>query len=143
MIGLDILQTHVTDTQTIESEKNLAQMRFYGEDGEKLELSEEISSTLGRTTTKTYPFSFDKVFPPHCTQQDCYEEISQLVQSALDGYNVCIFAYGQTGSGKVKEWGNNKCIICCCMRHTKTGNLMFRRIQCKDRQVQTTKSQPA
>ena len=23
-----------------------------------------------------------------------------LVQSSLDGYNVCIFAYGQTGSGK-------------------------------------------
>lgn len=26
--------------------------------------------------------------------------MSQLVQNAIDGKNVCIFAYGQTGSGK-------------------------------------------
>ncbi|KAF4346122.1 hypothetical protein G4B88_002695 [Cannabis sativa] len=38
--------------------------------------------------------TYDRIFDGNATQED------YLVQSAVDGYNVCIFAYGQTGSGK-------------------------------------------
>ena len=60
----------------------------------------EEKSSLGKTTTKVNGFSFDRVFGPQSMNKDVFDEISQLVQSALDGYNVCIFCYGQTGSGK-------------------------------------------
>ncbi|PIN12565.1 Kinesin (KAR3 subfamily) [Handroanthus impetiginosus] len=43
---------------------------------------------------------YDHVFDGHATQEDVFEDTKYLVQSAVDGYNVCIFAYGQTGSGK-------------------------------------------
>ncbi|KAF5751772.1 putative calmodulin binding protein [Tripterygium wilfordii] len=44
--------------------------------------------------------TYDCVFDGSATQEDVFEDTRYLVQSAVDGYNVCIFAYGQTGSGK-------------------------------------------
>jgi kinesin family protein C1 len=49
---------------------------------------------------KEHKFAFDRVFKRESSQSEVFEEVSELVQSALDGYNVCIFSYGQTGSGK-------------------------------------------
>lgn len=60
----------------------------------------EEKNSLGKISTKTNAFNFDRVFGPGSANADVFGEISQLVQSALDGYNVCIFCYGQTGSGK-------------------------------------------
>lgn len=40
---------------------------------------------------KTFHFSYYQLF---------FRALQNLIQSAMDGYNVCIFAYGQTGSGK-------------------------------------------
>ncbi|RLN87851.1 hypothetical protein BBJ28_00015373 [Nothophytophthora sp. Chile5] len=50
-----------------------------------------------KSVVKKHPFDFDLVFDSGCTQDDVFLEVSALIQSALDGYSVCIFAYGQTG----------------------------------------------
>lgn len=63
-------------------------------------LGPEKQSATGKDITTAYSYSFDRIFGPGSQNGEVFEEISQLVQSALDGYNVCIFCYGQTGSGK-------------------------------------------
>ena len=47
------------------------------------------------------------MFGKQSSQQDVYDEVSQLVRSFLDGNNVCIFSYGQTGSGKTHTMGTD------------------------------------
>ncbi|KAG5873436.1 hypothetical protein JTB14_031053 [Gonioctena quinquepunctata] len=61
---------------------------------------ENINVCTGKALDGKAEFSFDQVFHPEATQAEFFEELAHLVQSALDGYDVCVFAYGQTGSGK-------------------------------------------
>ena len=65
-------------------------------DGSSVSLSASSSSTA---KASSQVFTFDQVFKCESTQHEVYNEVSDLVQSALDGYKVCIFSYGQTGSG--------------------------------------------
>lgn len=81
-------------------------------DGESVKVVKSDRNTIEEMT-----FRFDKCFGPEADQQAVFNEVSEFVQSALDGFNgklrndlvheiidhvllVCIFSYGQTGSGK-------------------------------------------
>lgn len=77
------------------------------EQEQALMIFHEDKSTLtvlhnnGNGRVPNHQYSFDHVFQESSTQEDVYKEVTDLVQSVLDGYRVCIFSYGQTGSGKV------------------------------------------
>ncbi|TKC51071.1 hypothetical protein EI555_007000 [Monodon monoceros] len=57
-----------------------------------------------RTKTFTYDFSFysaDTQSPDYVSQEMVFKTLgTDVVKSAFEGYNACVFAYGQTGSGK-------------------------------------------
>jgi len=39
-------------------------------------------------------YEFTRVFGKEAVQENVYDEVSPMIVSALDGYNVCIIAYG-------------------------------------------------
>ena len=45
-------------------------------------------------------FEYDYIFDPKSSQNDVYEEVTLLIQSMVQGNNICIIAYGQTCTGK-------------------------------------------
>ena len=68
----------------------------------KIRLKKEGSSGPG-TRDNGYEekmYSFDSCFGDNINQDAVFEDTKMLMQSAIDGVNVCVFAYGQTGSGK-------------------------------------------
>ena len=51
-----------------------------------------------------HSFNFDRVFGPSVSQENLFLEVSEFVQSALDGYHVCLFSYGQTGRSAINYY---------------------------------------
>ncbi|CAH1965822.1 unnamed protein product [Acanthoscelides obtectus] len=88
---------------------------------------ESISATSGKPIDNKADFCFDKVFSQRTTQEELFQEIAPYVQSAVDGYDVCVFAYGQTGSGKTytmlgEDYGSEGVI-------PRTVSLIFRTVE--------------
>uniref|UniRef100_A0A8C4N9V3 Kinesin family member C1 n=1 Tax=Eptatretus burgeri TaxID=7764 RepID=A0A8C4N9V3_EPTBU len=84
----------------LKNEENSLEHIVLSENSITLEKTAESRTGRDKKEATRFSFTFDKVFSPLAKQSVVFEEISHLVQSALDGYNVTIFAYGQTGGGK-------------------------------------------
>ncbi|KAH9250904.1 hypothetical protein BASA81_011292 [Batrachochytrium salamandrivorans] len=69
-------------------------------DSVAIELRGDQQRRPGAGAADVHSFHFNRVFSTDSTQLEVFEEVSEFVQSALDGYHVCLFSYGQTGSGK-------------------------------------------
>ncbi|CAD7956137.1 unnamed protein product [Amoebophrya sp. A120] len=83
------------------NKEKAAQMKIDERSGNmELESASFLNVSGCEKQTNKWTFHYDRVFNTDASQKIVFEEISQLVKSALDGYKVAIFAYGQTGSGK-------------------------------------------
>lgn len=79
-----------------EDDRTICSFAFMDESSFEIKKNDESSSSHSTRCE----FSFDKVYTPSSSQMEVFEDLSELIQSALDGYNICVFAYGQTGAGK-------------------------------------------
>jgi DNA repair exonuclease SbcCD ATPase subunit len=57
---------------------------------------DETSVTV-QTARGEKEFEFDAAFRDTSTQEEVFEDTKRLVESMIDGFNVCLFAYGQVG----------------------------------------------
>uniref|UniRef100_A0A8D0EG50 Kinesin family member 16B n=1 Tax=Strix occidentalis caurina TaxID=311401 RepID=A0A8D0EG50_STROC len=71
-----------------------------------LKVPEGITGETGRERTKTFTYDFsyfsaDSKSPSFVCQEMVFKNLgTDVLKSAFEGYNACVFAYGQTGSGK-------------------------------------------
>lgn len=70
------------------------------ENPESAIMCDTFASTITTNVDSPHTFAFDKIYGQSDSQEFVFKDVSDFIQSAMDGYNVCIFAYGQTGSGK-------------------------------------------
>ena len=60
----------------------------------------QASNASSQSQYQEKEFVYDACFGAQTSQEEIFEDTKMLIQSGIDGFNVCIFAYGQTGSGK-------------------------------------------
>ncbi|XP_009998485.1 PREDICTED: kinesin-like protein KIF16B [Chaetura pelagica] len=71
-----------------------------------LKVPEGSTGDTGRERTKTFTYDFsyfsaDSKSPSFVCQEMVFKNLgTDVLKSAFEGYNACVFAYGQTGSGK-------------------------------------------
>ncbi|TMS36346.1 hypothetical protein L596_003534 [Steinernema carpocapsae] len=77
---------------------------FLPEDGPSTSVAHfgfpDLRSISVKSNNKSSTYQFQNVFGCNAGQQTIFDELKELVESVLHGYNVSIIAYGQTGSGK-------------------------------------------
>ena len=65
-----------------------------------IDVPEATTGNNWKLTCEGKTFLFDRLFEAESRNVEVYSEISSVVETILEGSNVCILTYGQTGSGK-------------------------------------------